>query len=315
MRKGDDLSTWRLFARVVELGSFTKVAEESATEPSTISRRIQSLENDLGIQLLHRSSRVLSVTDTGMLAYRQMQEVLAHFDQFHENINSPDGELSGLIRFSAPVLESEYLLSDWILEFCQAHAKIRINFQVSDTLFDFFADRIDLALRVGMIRDEEVVAREIGHEDMVICASRTFLAQRDRPQSPADLDEDGVLCHPAVRNTHDHVDLKNGEEIASVRVNRRLSVNHEPTLYRMVLGGAGVGILPRWLVQRDIQAGALEEVLAGWQSVRFPVWLLRPPGKFTSPAVLALSDWLARKWRESSGELTGNVGTNGMPRP
>ncbi len=187
MRKNDDLAAWRLFFRVAELRSISKTARECAVEPSSVSRRLSALERRLGAQLLTRATRSLHLTDAGERAYVRMRALVEEMDALGSELGEQGRSLSGHLRITAAVPLGERLLTPWVAAFQSEHPAVTAELLLSDRPTDLLADRIDLAIRIGPVADERLVARRIGEMPLVMCASPAYLAAHGRPRKPADL--------------------------------------------------------------------------------------------------------------------------------
>lgn len=297
MRKNDDLAAWRIFFRVIELGSISKAANEANVEPSSISRRLSSLEQRVGTQLLNRSSRSVTLTKAGTHAYEKIRLLVDEIDHATDALVLEPSTLPELIRLAAPISLGDHdVLLRWLTDFQIRHPAIQIELKLSNSFVDLLEENIDLAIRVGTLKDERLIARPLGEMRAIICASPHYLQQYGTPQHPSDL-----LNHRQVIYTgmmaRGKITLTRGEEQFSLIPQGHMRINHLNAIHRAVLAGAGIHLIaPLWHCVDDLQTGRLIQILPEWRLPSSPVHLMRRPHRHTPQRVQALSDWLHSHW-------------------
>src|SRR5215470_6114891 len=182
-----DLNDIVVFARVVEAGSFTAAARLLGMPKTTVSRRIAALEREVGVRLLQRTTRSLSITDAGRLYYRQGSQALRTIEDANLQLAEARAEPSGTIRISAPVGFGAYFLNEAVFEFLAANPKTRVELQLTDDQLNLVENGIDLAFRTGVLADSTLVARKLGSTHRILCASPDYLARRGVPATVSDL--------------------------------------------------------------------------------------------------------------------------------
>ncbi len=252
------LDSMALFALVAREGSFTAAARVSGLPKSTVSQRVAELEATLGMRLLHRSTRRLSLSEAGRVYLQHCQEMV-------DAANAADAALSrlrdapaGTLRITAPEASGTLLLPALLAAFSRRHPAVTVECLISDAQLDLIAERIDLALRTGQLADSSFVSRRIGPVGRLLAASPEYLARKGWPQQPADLAGHSLLLHEALpqwllRQAGDRVRVDASQ--ASLRANN-LNV-----LRQLALAGAGIALLPRFMVREALASGALHEVL------------------------------------------------------
>ena len=297
MRKNDDLAAWRIFFRVIELGSISKAADEANVEPSSISRRLSALEHRVGVQLLNRSSRSIKLTEAGAHAYDKIHPLINEIDHATDALVLEPSTLSGLIRLAAPVSLGDHdILLQWLTDFQILHPDIQIELKLSNSFVDLLEENIDLAIRVGSLKDERLIARPLGEMHAIMCASPHYLEQHGTPQHPSEL-----LNHRQVIYTgmmaRGKVTLTRGEEQFSLVPQGHMRINHLNAIHRAVLAGAGIHLIaPLWHCVDDLQTGRLIQILPDWHLPSSSNHLMRLPHRHTPQRVQALSDWLHSHW-------------------
>lgn len=272
----DALRRMSVFARVVELGAFNRAAGELGLTTSSVSQNVRALEQDLGIVLLHRSTRKLSLTEAGRVFYEECVNVAQAAERARQKVAELRDELAGELRISAPPELAHLHLVPALDDFIKAFPRLSIRFELSDERVDLIERRIDLAVRVGELRDSRLVARKIGWFDEIICASPDYLARSGLPQTPQALGElDWVIFSPLGEPAS--VLLRRGEENAvRVPVCGRLVINQSESLRALVLAGHGAGRLLQAYVQADLAAGRLVRLLPEWSLGGFGTYAITP---------------------------------------
>jgi DNA-binding transcriptional LysR family regulator len=260
-----DLNALIIFARVVEANSFSEAARRLKMPTSTVSRRVADLEDQLGVRLLERSTRRLRLTDVG-------SEVLLHarrgaeLSDAVENIASDhQSNVSGLLRLSAPPSISDSLIAPLVGAFQAAHADVRVQVYVSERFVDHIAEGVDLAFRVGAIKDASLVTRRILTYRHQLLASPAYLETCKPPATPQDLLGHRLLAFsrrkPEIRWSFAHT---NGKE-ETLTFQPYFSMNDYAGLASALLAGVGVGELPPLVQPELLRDGRLVEVMPEWR--------------------------------------------------
>lgn len=300
MRKGDDLSVWRLLFRVIELGSLSRAAEECGLDVSSVSRRLTQLEDSLGTQLISRSSRVIKLTSEGERAYGEMRRLIDQVDLLTGSLGEQPRELTGKIRISAPLPVGETLIAGWLLEFQRLHPGVVIDLFLAQRYVDLLVEQFDLTVRVGPVRDERVVARKLGVMPLVMSATPEYLAQHGTPRHPDELVEHNVLPYIGPKGLQPQY-MWRGEEKAQLFFKSSMQSNNINAIYHAALASVGIQIrAPLWMAKPDLDSGRLVHVLPEWRTESPTAYALRLPSPHPRPCVLALIDWLAQCWENTA---------------
>ena len=299
MRKNNDLAAWRLFFRVVDLGSISKAANEAGVEPSSVSRRITQLEAQVGVQLLVRSSRALYLTHAGQQAYERIESLIHELDSVTEDLSSEKIQLSGLIRLSAPVSFGDHdILVNWLTQFQQTHPQVVIELLLSNAFIDLREQGVDLAIRVGSLMNDRLIARPLGQLNSIMCASPEYVRQHGIPRHPNELLHHRKLIYTG-RMVQDKISLYHEQEVFDLIPDGVLRINHLNAIHRATLAGAGIHIVaPRWHCTEDLVSGRLIQVLPDWHLPSSDVFLVRQPIRHTPQRVRALHDFLVEQWTQ-----------------
>ncbi len=258
-----DLNDVALFVQVVKAGSFAEAARRTGMPANSASRRIQQLEAQARVRLLHRSTRRLTLTDAGETFYARCSEQVDTLAEAALELSEGSRMPSGRVRVAAPADFLNWFQLDWVAEFLATHPKVRLEFALSDARADLIAEGIDVAIRGGKVTEPTLVARRIGSNRVSMVASPSYLASRGTPMSLDDLAaHDCLALSPQAHGRAVwHLDGPDGPE--EVHVNGRFHANSALALLKASLTGLGIGLLPEVMTADYIRTGQLREVLPG----------------------------------------------------
>lgn len=255
-----DLNDIALFVQVVRAGSFAEASRRFGIPANTASRRMRQLEEQLGLRLLHRSTRKLTLTDAGQAFYArcadQVEALSAAAAELGEGSHSP----SGKVRVAAPADIFNWFQLDWIAEFLATFPKVRLEFVLSDERADLVAESIDVAMRAGKVREPTLVARRLGRSGQSLVASPAYLAARGTPLSVAELSTHDCVAMPGTGGrTLWRLDGPDGQVLA--QVTGRFHANSANVLVKAAVAGLGIGLLPDIMIAPLLRSGELRRVL------------------------------------------------------
>ena len=251
----------QVFVRVVEAGSFSEAARLLMMTPSTVSKLIGRIEERLGVRLIERSTRRLSLTNEGRLYYARSGGLLAELDDIERELTHGASLASGTVRISASVAFGVFGIEPLLPAFWEQHPNIIVDLSLSDEIVDLYLDRTDIAFRVGALTESSLVARKIGVARRKIVASPGYLARRGTPQTFEQLDNHNCLGFN-FRRAALVWPLRQGGRIVDRMVHGSLLANNGETVRRMAIEGCGLARLGDYHVAADIAAGRLVEVLS-----------------------------------------------------
>ena len=293
-----DLTSLRVFARVVELQSFSEVARRSGVTPATISKHVSSLEGQLGARLVNRTTRRLFITEAGQRLYEHCIRIMQELDQAEAEVAEVRGEPAGPLRVTAPMLFGLLRIAPRLPEFARQYPKVSIDLDLSVEKIDLFQERIDVAVRIAETVDPGLVAFRLAPYRRVFCASPAYLAAHGTPRTPEDLAQHNCLIsRGAALNASWPV--QRGNAIEPVRVNGNLVANHGEVVRAIALAGLGIMMTARLQVEEDLRAKRLVEVLAGYAPENRAIYAVLPRQGSLSPKVRAFVDFL----KECCGDI------------
>lgn len=288
----DRLRQMQAFVGVVEAGSFVRAAELLSASKAAVSRHVGELESRLGVRLLNRTTRRLSLTEEGRVFHERCRELLAGVDDAESQISSRSGAASGLVRVNAPVTFGISYLSPLWGEFMRRNPKVSLDVTLADRMVDLIEEGYDLAVRIGTLPDSTLVSRRLSTTRMVLCASPRYLRLHGTPRCPDDLRNHSVIGY-SYWSTRDewHFDGPAGK--VSVRTRPRMQTNNGDTCRMAALAHEGVILQPTFLVGPDLEVGTLVELMPQYRSIELGIYAVYPTRRHVAPKVRALVEFLA----------------------
>lgn len=280
-----------VFVRVVDAGGVTAAARALGIPKSAVSQAVSGLEQELGVRLLYRGRRAVTVTEAGAILHGRAAPALRALEEASTEVVDTQGPLRGRIRLTSSVEVGTRLLEPALSRFLVLHPGVKIDLTLTTRVLDLVEEGIDLAVRGGPVRDESLVARRLGTWDAGLFAAPSYLAARGHPLRVADLaGHDCVVYRPVEGRATWSLSGPGGSE--AVEVGARLGVDHFAFIVRAVTSGVGIGLLPLFLCKAELARGALIRVLPEHAMRDKPLQLLYPSGRYLSRPVAALRDYL-----------------------
>ena len=285
-----DVEDLRTFVTVADAGGVTAAARRLGLSKSIVSRRLVRLEQELGVQLLSRSTRGAVLTEAGATFREHAARVAAELDAAREAL-SPEGELRGLLRVAAPLTFGPTHVAPVLAELAHRHPQLRIHAAYSDRFVDLIGEGFDAAVRLGYLPDSNLVARRIAPMRAKLVASPAYLEAHGTPRTPEDLPNHEAL----MQGTETWRLARNGKTIG-VHVHGRFKADNGAALAAAALAGLGIAALPDFLIDAPIAAGALVPLLNDFPPPEAGLYVVRPPGDYPPRKVRALIDILVERF-------------------
>jgi DNA-binding transcriptional LysR family regulator len=282
----------RVFAAVVDAGSFVKAADALDMSKAAVSRIVADLEARLSVRLLHRTTRRQSLTAEGEVFHVRSKELLAAVDEAESEVTERSGRAVGILKVSAPVTFGVMHLAPLWAGFMAQNPDVELEVNLSDRMVDVVEEAIDLAVRIARLRNSTLVSRQLSTTRLVLCASKQYLRKHGTPRTLEDLGRHDVLAYSLLA-MGDTWEFTGPEGLVSVRVKSRLRTNSGDTCRAVALGHQGIILQPTFMVHEDLQSGKLVEVMPQYQSVELGIYAVYPTRKHLSPKVRALIDYLS----------------------
>jgi DNA-binding transcriptional LysR family regulator len=292
----EDLAYMVTFARVVKAGSFAGAARRLKVTSSVASKHVAKLEQALGVRLLNRSTRKLSLTEAGTAYYEHCARIVEEVESSQRAIAELQSVPRGLLKVTAPVTFANTRLGPILREFFERYPEIQIDLNASNRVTDLAEDGFDVAIRIARTLPPNVVARLLRRVRWHLCASPEYLRREGAPQHPANLSRHNCLTFPTATLGGVWHFVRGGERV-EVAVHGSLQANMVEALHDLALAGTGITLLPGYMAGKDIREGKLLPVLADWEieagSNLYAVYL---PTRYLAPKVRVFVDFLVERF-------------------
>ncbi|WP_028219612.1 LysR family transcriptional regulator [Paraburkholderia oxyphila] len=289
----DRIAAMNAFVRVVEAGTFTKAADTLDLPNSTVTRLIQQLEDDLKVRLLHRTTRVITVTPEGATYYERVVRLLADLADIESSTKESRARPSGKIRVVTPAAIGALVVVPALADFYRLYPDVDIELDIGNRHIDLVAEGIDCAIRAGEVDAQYLAARQIGEFGFTTCASPDYLRLHGTPDSPDDLRAQPTVGMGSARDGRSlPFQFSKGGQEHELALNHKLVVNDTNAYLAAGLASLGIIQAPIYCVREAIVSGQLVPVLEDWDQSLIPVHVLYAPNRYLSAKVRAFIDWV-----------------------
>jgi len=299
----DRIGDIALFLRVLDLGSISAAARSLDLSVAVASQRLKRLERDLGVRLLHRTTRRLHATPEGAALAEQGRPLVEDLEALTGGLRQAGTEISGTLRVTASASFGRQYLSPLLPEFLALHPRVKLSINLTDQMVDLVSSGLDLAIRIGALDDSSLVARKLAVNHRVLCASPDYVRRHGQPRTPQELAEHECVLLVGSQGRQDVWRFGDGAggEIA-VRVRGRMETNYGEILRDAVVAGLGIAIHSSWHVCTDLREGRLVQVLADYPIADSGIYAVMPQRRLVPPRVRAFVDFLAEKFADPPWE-------------
>lgn len=297
----DRFSSMQLFVRVARTGSFSVAAREMAMTQPTASRIVAALEKQVGVALLLRSTRAVTLTEAGADYLVRSEAILAALDEA-DHAARGTGELRGTLRVAMSPVFATRTVMPRLAKFADQHPKLRIEFALDDARHDLIGDSVDVAVRIGTLADSTAVARKIGIVHRVLVAAPSYLKRAGTPTTPSELTEHTLIVGPAGKSS-EAWSFKKAGKTASVRVQGRFVINATEAAAAAAVAGLGIYSTGQRSVQAELQAGSLVRILPDWEIGTSEINVILPAGRAAKASARAFADFISAQVREIEREF------------
>lgn len=298
-----DLNDMAIFARIVEAGTLTAAAARLGLPKSNISRRLARLEDALNVRLLERTTRSLRLTEIGEIYFRHCQRLLEEVDHAEESIAALAEAPRGLLRVSTSITIGQHLLAPLLATFMVALPEVRLQLQLTTRRVDLIHEGFDLAIRAGELEDSSLVGRRLCQSTLSWCASPAYLKAYGKPGHPGELaGHDCLLLAETDGVRHVHLIGQNGQE--RFRIEPHAIVNDFSTLRTLAIAGAGIALMPDYMIGPAVGEQQLTRIMPNWSSPPIDIHALFPSHRGATPKVRAFLDFLVKRLDRTTGQDT-----------
>lgn len=284
-----EISALQAFVKVVQTGSFTRAAEALNTQKAYLSRVITQLEKELGVRLLERTTRALSLTEIGREFFERAVGILASVEDAQRAVQKAQGEPRGVLRLTCGVEFGMIAVSGWITACLERYPQVRVDADFTGRLVDIVHEGFDLAIRVGPLADSALTARKLGELRYGLFAAPAYLARRAAPVLPSDLAAHDVLAFAGGSHQATWVLSQNGQQ-ERVALQPRMKANNVFAVRDAAVGGLGIAQLPLIVAVPAVQAELLRPLLTDWSLPEVPVHAVFASARYLTPKVRGFID-------------------------
>jgi LysR family transcriptional regulator, regulator for bpeEF and oprC len=292
-----DLPSLQAFVKVVQTGSFTRAAEALNTQKARLSRVVSQLERELGVRLLERTTRALSLTEIGREFFERAMGILASVEDAQRAVQRAQGEPRGTLKLTCGVEFGMMAVNDWIARYLLRYPQARVDADFTGRVVDLVHEGFDLAIRVGPLADSTLAARKLGELTYGLFAAPAYVARRGVPVHPADLQAHELLAFAGGGDRHT-LALSNGTRHERVVAQPRMRANNVFAVRDAAVAGLGVAQLPLLVATNAVRAGQLRAVLPDWSPPTVPVNAVFASARYLSAKVRGFVDLALEAMRE-----------------
>jgi DNA-binding transcriptional LysR family regulator len=288
-----------VFVKVVQCGSFSGAARILGMPVTTVSGKVASLEKRLGITLIHRTTRKLSVTQAGDAFFKRCVRALEEVEAGKREIATTKSEPEGLLRITTPPDLGYSLLPPIIRTYLRTYPKMRAELLLTNRVVDLVGEGVDLAIRVGTLKDSSLIAKKFLDVQSALWASSSYVKKNGLPRHPKDLIQHDCITF---KFTPEVFNLSNGRESLKVSIVPKIIVDDIEALKVFVVGGDGIGMIPSLICKSEVASGKIVRVLPAWElaSPNIGVYFVYPPQRFVSPKIQSFIEMANRMQAQSS---------------
>jgi len=287
-----------LFSIVVEAKSFNKAAQIAGISTPALSKKITKLESELGVQLLHRTTRRLHLTEAGAILYQHAKDIHRQVNDAVSAVSNFSQGLNGVIKMTVPTISGELLLSEAVAQFSQQHPNLTIDMRLENQFVDLVKEGLDLAIRTGVLADSSLIAKPLMESNWVVCCAPSYISANGQPQTIEDLTQFNCLAYAyQAQGACDWRLRKNGQE-HSVRISGNFSTNNAQALRKAALAGCGIVYVPRCCVYQDLCNGDLIALLTDYQPRSLGIYAVYPYTRHQPEKVRLLIEHIGRAYQQ-----------------
>ena len=285
----EQLKSMVVFAQIVEQGSLSAAAKHINLSRTVVSYHLKKLESQLGVKLLNRSTRSISLTEAGTQYYQYCRTIAEQADKAHQQIENLKNEPEGLLKVTCPVNVGLQMVVPALNDFRQLYPKIELDVILTDEIVNIMQEGIDLAIRGAPLPDSGLQASKLSTLPTCLCASPSYLQKNGRPSSPEELEQHDWVIY---KLTSGAIELYKGSRSYSINVKGSITTNNAAARTAFIEGGHGLGRIPVYDARPKIKAGLLETVMDNYQLSNIDIYGVFPPGSASSKKLRLLIDYL-----------------------
>ncbi len=293
----DRLDCDRMFLAVYETGGFSRAAKRLGTSAGQASKLVTRLENELGVQLFHRTTRALSPTEVGRAYYERLKGLIEEFDALEASVRNASGRAAGRIALTVPMSFGSAQLAPALVAFAEAYPEIQLDVSFSDRVANLVDEGFDAAVRIGEPQDSSLIARKLCPMRVIVCAATAYLTKRGFPAGPAALAEHDCVIDTNFRDPGVWRFRGPDGETIRIPVNGRLRFSNPEACIAAAVSGLGIARVPSFIAGPRLARGELTQILGAFELQPSGLYVVYPPGRHLAARVRALVDFLSERFR------------------
>ncbi|MEQ8334283.1 LysR family transcriptional regulator [Nisaea sp.] len=287
----DTLTAMKVFCSVVENDSLAGASRTLNVSPSVVSKQLSGLEDRLGVRLLNRTTRRVSLTEVGSTYYERCKRILADVDEAEIAVSQAHSAPRGLLKLTAPTTFAHRHVAPHLPEFLDRYPEVEVQLLVNDRVVDLVDEGIDLAIRIAQLKDSSLIARKLAVNHRMIVASPDYVKKWGQPETPDQLSDHSLITYAPGNPINDwHFMVDNQQKI--LRAKGTLAMNNGDSVLQTVLAGGGLAMLAAFMAGEHVKTGQLVTLLDDYVREDVPIYAVYPSGRHLSPKVRAFVDFL-----------------------
>ena len=292
----DDLRRMVIFFHVVEAQSFSGAARQLGIARSAVSRHITLLEKSIGVCLLNRTTRRLSLTEAGETYFQSCARIVAEAETATQRIGQLQEEPRGTLKIAAPISLGNRFIAPLVRTFMQRYTALNVELLLDDEVVDMVGESIDVSIRVGWLHDSNLIARKLGDWPRFLCASPGYLEHHGRPETPTQLSAHEWIIFTRLPTPYHWTFTKNKRQ-ERIQVKGRLRTNNADAIRTSLLAGTGITAQAAFLVDEDIKAGRLERLLPEWDCGSVGMYAVYQDRHYQQARVRLFIDFVSERFK------------------
>ncbi|MGL1957650.1 MAG: LysR family transcriptional regulator [Colwellia sp.] len=283
-----------LFALVVEAKSFNKAAQLAGISSAALSKKISHLEKQLEVQLLHRTTRQLNLTEAGKVFYSHAKSIRAQVNDAVNEVTNFSTGLTGTIKMTVPTISGEDLLAEIVSDFCQLHPNLMIEMRLENRLVDLVKEGLDLAIRTGELSDSSLIAKTLIKSNWAVCCAPDYIKEYGEPKEIDALQDHNCLVYT---NQGHYWHFRQGDREVNVHVSGNFATNNSQALRKAALRGNGIIYVSRFSVYEDLMSGRLVALLPNYTPRSLGIYAVYPYSKYQSQKMRLLIEHIKQAYQ------------------
>lgn len=294
----ENLTDIAVFIQIVESGSFTAAAERLGLSRSVVSKYLTRLEDRLGARLLNRTTRRLSLTEAGHTFFARSQHGLQEIEAAEAEVSRLQETPRGVLRLNTPMSFGILHIAPAIADFINQYPELSVEMNLDDQQVNLVEEGVDVAIRIAELPDSSLIARKLGSCRRVVCATKDYLEKNGTPRTPNDLRKHNTFTFRYHDSPSEWQFLSAEGRFVTVPVSGSIQMNNSLAIRESLLCGAGITLIPSFVVGEDIKAGRLHEVLKDYRAQEFSIYAVYPERRHLSPKVKAFIEFMKERIAE-----------------